>query len=232
MAIARRPVGDGADVARSSVCALADSRAPVMRQLVPSQLALDSWDGSCWVGVVPFRMSGVRGRGLPAIPGVSRFPELNVRTYVTYGGKPGVYFFSLDAASQLAVRTARTLYHLPYFHASMRAERLREATLYSSFRDGGEAKFRARYTPIAAVELRRPGTIEHWLSERYCLYTVHKKIVYRGDVHHAPWPLQDAEAEIELNTMATPAGLVLPDSIPLLHFARRLDVTIWPLQRV
>ena len=202
-----------------------------MRKLVPAQLELDTWDGSSWVGVVPFWMSGVRGRGLPALPGASQFPELNVRTYVTYSGKPGVYFFSLDAASRFAVTAARTLYHLPYFYAKMHAERHGDETLYSSVREKGEAKFCGRYKPIAAVQLRRPGTIEYWLSERYCLYTVHKEVVYRGDVHHERWPLQDAQAEIELNSIATAAGLDLPGSDPLLHFARHLEVAIWPLRR-
>ena len=203
-----------------------------VRTLVPSQLTLDRFDGQCWVGVVPFRMSGVRARGLPAIPGLSRFPELNVRTYVTLGDKPGVYFFSLDAANMPAVRAARAFYHLPYFFADMTAEVAGEEISYSSSRRNGKAEFHGRYRPIAPVRLRERGTIEHWLSERYCLYTVHQGRVYRGEIHHRPWPLQDASAEITANSMAAAADVVLPDTRPLLHFARRLDVMIWPLRRV
>lgn len=202
-----------------------------LRHLIPSQLALETFDGRYWVGVVPFWMSGVRARGVPAIPGVSRFPELNVRTYVTYGGKPGVYFFSLDAASRLAVRTARAVYHLPYFYANMKAESGGEEIVYRSLRHDAAAEFRGRYRPIAPVELRKPGTLEHFLSERYCLYTVHKSEVYRGEIHHVPWPLQDASAHISVNSMASAAGIVLPDANPVLHFAKRLDVLIWPLRR-
>jgi uncharacterized protein YqjF (DUF2071 family) len=201
-----------------------------MRALVPAQLEVDPWQGQCWIGVVPFWMSGVRVRGLLGVPGATRFPELNVRTYVTHGGKPGVYFFSLDAASSLAVKAARTFYHLPYFHAQMRTERRGDEISYSSVRNRGDSEFVARYQPVAPVELRRQGTIEHWLSERYCLYTVHHGVVYRGEVHHEPWPLQDAEAHIERNTMAAAAGFDLPNTSPLLHFARRLDVLIWPLR--
>lgn len=204
----------------------------VMRPLIPSQLALDTFEGQCWVGVVPFWMSGVRGRGMPALPGASCFPELNVRTYVAHGGKPGVYFFSLDAASRLAVWTARTLYHLPYFHANMQSETTGNEIVYRSMRCGAAAEFRARYSPIAPVELRRPGTLEHWLTERYCLYTLHKREVYRGEIHHTPWPLQDASADLRVNTMASAAGVVLPGTPPVLHFAKRLDVVIWPLRRV
>lgn len=203
----------------------------VMRPLVPSQVELDTFDRQAWVGVVPFWMSGVRARGLPAIPGLSRFPELNVRTYVTLGEKPGVYFFSLDAASLPAVRAARALYHLPYFHAQMRSEIVSEQIVYRSVRHDAKAEFRGRYGPCAPVQFGAPGTIEHWLTERYCLYTVHRGEVYRGEIHHQPWLLQDAQAEIEVNSMATAADIALPDSRPLLHFSRRLDVLIWPLRR-
>jgi uncharacterized protein len=202
-----------------------------MRPLIPPQLALDTFDSQCWVGVVPFWMSGVRPRGVPAIPGISRFPELNVRTYVTRGGKPGVYFFSLDAGSRLAVRTARAVYHLPYFYANMKAGAAGDQIVYRSVRHDAAAEFRGRYSPVAPVHPSRPSSLEHWLTERYCLYTVHNGSVNRGEIHHAPWPLQDAAAEIVTNSMATAASIILPDVKPLLHFARRLDVLIWPLRR-
>jgi uncharacterized protein len=203
-----------------------------MQPLVPRELELDLFDGQCWVGVIPFWMSGVRARGTPAIPGVSRFAELNVRTYVRCGDKPGVCFFSLDAANHLAVATARNLYHLPYFFADMKAEVEGGTIIYQSARHGQPVEFRGRYSAIAPVALRQPGSLAHWLTERYCLYTVHRDQVWRGEIHHAPWPLQDAAAQIEVNTMAQAAGVDLPDSQPLLHFAKRLDVLIWPLTRV
>ena len=202
-----------------------------LRPLVPVQLALDTFDGECWVGTVPFRMSGIRGRGLPAVPGLSRFPELNVRTYVAYGGKPGVYFFSLDAANLPAVWAARAFYHLPYFHAAMSCDEEKEAIRYTSRRHHSPAEFRGTYRPISEVRLREKGSIEHWLTERYCLYTVHAGHVYRGEIHHLPWPLQDAEAQIERNSVTAAARIILPRSAPLLHFARRLEVLIWPIRR-
>jgi uncharacterized protein YqjF (DUF2071 family) len=204
----------------------------IMRALVPAQLPLDLFDGQSWLGIVPFWMSGVRGRGLPAIPGLSGFPELNVRTYVTLGQKPGVYFFSLDAANMPAVCAARAFYHLPYFYAIMKTEAAGEEIVYTSSRRAEDAEFRGRYCPCAPVRLRESGTIEHWLTERYCLYTVHRDGVYRGEIHHNPWPLQDATAEITRNSMAAAASITLPHSRPMLHFARRLDVLIWPLRRV
>src|SRR5579863_2508953 len=122
-----------------------------LRPLVPAQLELDPFDGQCWVGVVPFRMSGIRRRGVPALPGVSRFPELNVRTYVSFGGKPGVYFFSLDAANLPAVWAARMFYHLPYFHAEMSCEDRGGTILYWSRRLKSAGEFQGSYCPTADV---------------------------------------------------------------------------------
>jgi uncharacterized protein len=202
-----------------------------LRSLVPLGLPLDTYDGRCWVGVIPFHMSGIHAHGLPPLPGLSRFPELNVRTYVTLDGKPGVYFFSLDAANLPAVWAARRFYRLPYFHARMSATRGEEWITYESHRHRSTAAFHGRYRPIGPVELRRKGTLEHWLSERYCLYVVNAGDVYRGEIHHPPWPLQDAEAEIEANAVASVAGISLPAIPPILHFARELQVLVWALHR-
>jgi len=201
-----------------------------IRPLVPAQLTLDTFDGQCWVGVIPFRMSGIRARHLPPIPSFSAFPELNLRTYVTCQGKPGVFFFSLDAGSRAAVWAARKFYHLPYFHADMSSHEQNGLIRYSSRRITTPAKLRATYKPVAEIRQRKKGTIEHWLTERYCLYTVHQSTVYRCDIHHLPWPLQDAEADLQLNTIAAASQIALPDTPPLLHFAKRLEVLIWPLR--
>ena len=203
----------------------------VIRPLVPKQLPLDVYGGKCWVGVIPFWMSGVRGRGLPPIPGLSRFPELNVRTYVTYGGKHGVYFFSLDAANLPAVWAARISYRLPYFHATMSSREDAGSICYSSQRRRSSAEFKARYKPVGAARLREKESLERFVTERYCLYTTDRERVYRCEIHHLPWPLQNAEAEVERNTMAAAAGIALPESRPVLHFAKHLDVLIWPLRR-
>lgn len=203
-----------------------------LRPLVPPQLPLDTFDGSCWLGVAPFHMSGIHARGLPALPGLSSFPELNVRTYVTLNDKPGVFFFSLDAANRAAVWAARRFYRLPYFKALMSSTNLLDAVVYASRRDPGNAEFRGKYRPIGPVQLRGAGTLEHWLTERYCLYTLNSNSVYRAEIHHPPWPLQDAAAEIEVNTMAPASGITLADRTPLLHFSRRLDVLIWPLRPI
>lgn len=202
-----------------------------LRPLIPAQLPLDTFEGSCWIGVIPFWMSGVRARAMPALPGLSRFPELNVRTYVTYGGKPGVYFFSLDAANLGAVWAARTFYYLPYFHASMTSREQDGRIFYSSTRHRQLAKLQCSYEPTALARVREKSTLEDFLTARYCLYTVHRREVYRCEIHHLPCPLQDAEAEFQLNTMADAVHITLPNSAPLLHFSKLLEVLIWPLRR-
>lgn len=202
-----------------------------LRHLVPTELPLDTFDGRCWIAVAPFHMSGIRGRFMPPIPGTSALPELNVRTYVTYRDKPGVYFFSLDAGSRLAVWGARTFYKLPYFFARMHLQDREGWIEYSSSRVSSAAELRGRYRPVSPVELRAPSSLEHWLTERYCLYTVSGGSVYRSEIHHPQWPLQDAEAEIQANTMVAAAGIALPCAKPLLHVSKKLDVLIWPLKK-
>lgn len=207
-----------------------------LRPLLPRGLELDLFQGGAWLGVVPFRMSATRLRCLPALPFASSFPELNVRTYVRHRDKPGVWFFSLDAASLVAVCTARRFFHLSYFHSRMEALREGEAYYYSCRRrdeGSGIAEFRARYRPVGDIQRSIPGSLEHWLTERYCLYAADRRGgLWRGDIHHEPWPLQAAEVEVELNTMTHPLGFKFPREAPLLHFARRLDVVAWLIQRV
>lgn len=202
-----------------------------LRRLVPAPLPIDTFQGLAWVGVVPFWMSGVRLRGLPALPGLSAFPELNVRTYVVVDGKPGVYFFSLDAGSPLAVLIARAWYRLPYHYAHMRVDRRDDEVRYVSrrVRSGGPvAEFAARYRPTGSPEPAEPGTLAHFLTERYCLYTVSRRgHVFRAEIHHPPWALQPAEATILRNTMAAAAGIELPDAPPLLYFANRQEMVAW-----
>ena len=211
-----------------------------IEKLLPPGLALDRYGGEAWVTVAPFRMSGVRQRFTPAAPWISAFPELNVRTYVKSSSakepKPGVFFFSLDAGNPLAVAMARRSYHLPYFRAQMACRLTDEGIRYSSrrtHRGAAEAEFRAVYRPTGPVYGAEPGSLEQWLIERYCLYSVDRGgRVYRGEIHHRPWPLQPAEAEFERNWVAQAHGIFLPDREPLLHFAKRLDVLAWRIEEV
>ena len=207
-----------------------------MAPLIPPGLEMDTYAGEAWVAVVPFRMSHVRPRRLPAVPWLSYFPELNVRTYVRVADKPGVFFFSLDAGNPIAVAIARTLFHLPYFRADMSCRHGDDGQTihYNSrrtHRHAPPARFAARYRPAGPVYHAQPGSLEHWLIERYCLYSVDRRgRIFRGEIHHRPWPLQPAEAEIDVNSVVRAGGLDLPDRRPLLHFARRLQVVAWAVQ--
>ena len=201
-----------------------------LRAKVPRQFELDLFDGTAWVAVVPFRMTNVAPRAVPSLPWISEFPELNVRTYVRVGGKPGVCFFSLDAGSRPAVWAARSWFNLPYFAASMSVSADGDTIHYHSRRSGdaGGAVLDATYRPSGAPFEPANGSLEHFLTERYCLYHVSRLgAPYRLEIHHPPWTLQRADAEFTRNTMAAAAGLPLPDSMPLLHFSRRQDIVAW-----
>jgi uncharacterized protein YqjF (DUF2071 family) len=205
-----------------------------LRGLVPPDLAIDRFDGTAWLGVIPFRMSGVRLRGLPAFPGAARFPELNVRTYVTHQDKPGVWFFSLDAASRMAVRAARLWFGLPYYLARMRVAGEPGWVEYQSLRrdrHGPPAEFHARYRPAGEPRRTSAGSLEYFLTERYCLYALDRRgRLGRGEIDHIPWPLQPAEAELRVNRMVEPLGLATPAIEPVCHFARDLEVVAWALR--
>jgi uncharacterized protein YqjF (DUF2071 family) len=207
-----------------------------LRPLIPPALGLDTFDGSAWLGITPFYMSGVRPRFLPSVPPLSNFPELNVRTYVTAEDKPGIWFFSLDAGNAAAVRLARATFSLPYFDAQMSCRAYDGEVRYRSVRThqgAPEARFAGRYRPVGEPFNSRPGTLEHFLTERYCLYSAGgRSNVYRGDIHHHPWPLQRAEAEVASLAMTEQIGVTLPKTEPLLHFSRRLDTLAWPPRRI
>ncbi len=203
--------------------------AAVLRERVPPSFELDLFDGQAWIGVVPFHMTNVAPRFVPALPGVSNFPELNVRTYVTLGGKPGVFFFSLDAGSALAVGAAKALLNLPYFAADMSVTPRDGAFHYHSRRHADpHPEFTAVYRSAGDRRAPSPGTLEYFLTERYCLYAVtHRFVAYRLEIHHPPWALESATAEIRCNTMTDAAGIRLPSMAPLLHFSKRQDMVCW-----
>jgi uncharacterized protein YqjF (DUF2071 family) len=194
-------------------------------------MEIEEFDGTAWLGVIPFLMTNMRVRGLPPLPGLSRTLEINVRTYVVVDGKPGVYFFSLDAESLPAVIGARAIYRLNYQHARMRLSREGRRVQYESrriHRGALPAEFRGTYGPNGSPYVPKPGTLEHWLTNRYTLFTAGGRgRIYRGDIHHGPWPLQPAGAEFEHNTMTTQIGITLPAAAPLLHYVECMAVLVW-----
>jgi uncharacterized protein YqjF (DUF2071 family) len=207
---------------------------------LPPELELDAWDGRAWLGIVPFRMSGVRVRAFPPLPGTHAFPELNVRTYVRLRArpddKPGVWFLSLDATSALAVAAARAWFALPYFRARMSCRADGERIVYSHERcdaRGAASALALEYEPTGDAERARRGSFESWATDRYCLYALTRAgRLLRSEIHHAPWPLQPARAAWRANSAAQAHGIALPDCPPHLAFARRIEVAIWAPRRV
>jgi uncharacterized protein len=202
----------------------------VLRDLVPSEFPVDLFDGNAWLGVVPFHMTNVAPRGVPSLPWISEFPELNVRTYVRVSDKPGIYFFSLDAGSGLAVQAAKSLLNLPYFAAEMNVLPNGDTIEYDSQRESPSvaATFSASYGPVGPVFEAIRGSLEYFLTERYCLYNLdHRGAPYRLEIHHPAWQLQPAQAAFTRNTMAEAVGVPLPNVQPLLHFSKRQDMVAW-----
>jgi len=208
-----------------------------LRKLVPEVLGLDLYGDQAWLSITPFWIGSLRPPGIPPVPKLSRFYELNVRTYVTYRDKPGVYFFSLDASNLSAVWGARMFYRLPYWHARMSLQGTREIRyearrLHGPRAAGGMPQFRVVYQPVSPPRAARGGSVEEFLTERYCLYSWNRNKLYRTEIHHLPWPLQEAAVQVELNTMAEPLGLRLPPRPHLAQYSRLLKVLVWAPERL
>jgi len=197
---------------------------------LPRSCPLDLFEGQAWLGIVAFDMSNVAPRFVSALPWLSAFPEINVRTYVRVDDKPGVYFFSLDATNPVAVQVARWVFHLPYHTAAIEVRRNGDAVGYNCRRRAAGGTFEAIYRPVGAAAEAAAGSLEYFLTERYCLYTVGAaNRLMRCDIHHPPWPLQPAAVAIAANTLADAAGISVPPIAPLAHFAKRQDTVNWPL---
>jgi uncharacterized protein YqjF (DUF2071 family) len=213
--------------------------AAALRRLVPEPLTLDTFEGRAFVGLVPFTMHGVRPAGAPALPFLSRFHEVNVRTYVHLEGRePGVLFLSLDAASRLAVIGARMVWKLPYHFAHIElTPSPGGSVLYTSKRlwpGPTPAGCRLVYGPRAGEvpAPAAPGGLEHFLAERYVLYTTARGRLLRGRVHHPPYPLQAGECPALDESLVAATGIARGDAPPLVHCSAGVDVEVFPLEDV
>lgn len=215
----------------------------LLRPYLPARLEVDTFEGQAWLGVVPFTMSHIRPLGLPAVPGLSRLHELNVRTYALLDGVPGVWFLSLDATNALGVWAARTFFHLPYLHADIQLTAQKAGFLAAAVRTHGgaaPAMFRAAWTPGAAQPRARPGSLAYFLTERYRLFTAGPDLarglaggrLWQGRLAHAPWQLRAAELHTWESTLLESHGLPQPPGPPLLYAADATQVTIRSFGRV
>ncbi|HUE83120.1 MAG TPA: DUF2071 domain-containing protein [Pyrinomonadaceae bacterium] len=206
--------------------------AGLLRPLIPPALEIDTYDGSAWIAIVPFTMWDIRPLPpyMPPVPGLAAMHELNVRTYVQIDGEPGVWFFSLDCNSRAAVLAARTFFFLPYYNADIDLKQEGQTIDYTLKRtDSPSAAFSARWEIGAPLPTAEPGSLEFFLTERYCLYSARKEKIYRARIQHQPWPLQRAEVSAFSSTIIEASGLPELTSEPLLHYAEELSVEIWPL---
>lgn len=236
MGVRERP--EGMPIMHQSWCTLLFmhwSLAPeLLRPHVPVSLELDTYDGKAWIGVTPFVVRNLRPPLLPPIPWLSDFNEVNVRTYVHHQGVPGVWFFSLDAERLAAVLAARGLFLLPYRYARMSCREEGERISYLSRRADSRqpATLEATWRKGGVIGEAALGTLEFFLTERYCLYASDTRgRLYRARVHHAPWKLRGAELISLRSTMLEAQGLPTVGGEPLLHYSERQDVSVWPLRK-
>jgi uncharacterized protein YqjF (DUF2071 family) len=206
----------------------------VLKPLIPARLSIDKFYGSAWLTVTPFTLSNVRPIYTPPLPWVSDFHEINVRTYVHFDGDPGVWFFSLDANSTLPVLAARAVYHLPYHDAEIRFENNNGRVDFAMDRSSGQpsAHFDARWSIGNGLSESVPGSLEFFLTERYCLYAEHKGELYRARINHRPWPLQAAALDRYQTDLFQANSLPVPDEDPTVCSGGPVKVEVWPLEKV
>ena len=205
-----------------------------LRSLVPRALSMDTHEGRAYVGIVPFTVTGARPMLMPPLPWVSHFHEINVRTYVHLDGRdPGVWFFSLDASNPVVVAAARALFLLPYHLARMEMDVGPGGIDFRSERKAAVAACAVRYEPMGQARPALVGSLEHFLAERYFLYTAAKGRLWQGHVHHTPYPLQPASADLRSESLVAAAGIARPEGPPpLVHFAKEVNVEIFGLVAV
>jgi uncharacterized protein YqjF (DUF2071 family) len=237
LAPARRPDDRPAGFQRWRTLAFLhwETPAAAVQALLPEGLEVDTFEGRAYVGVVPFTMRDVSPWWSPSVPGVSNFHELNVRTYVHVGGRPGVWFFSLDAESSIAVIAARTGWHLPYFRASMDLSESDGEVRYRSRRlwpGPKPADLDVRYRVGDPLGDAVPGSFEHFLAERYLLFATNGAVLRSGQVHHRPYPLHRAEVIEVRESVVAAAGLPATSGPPHVLWSPGVDVDVFALRPI
>ncbi|MEL4025318.1 DUF2071 domain-containing protein [Lysinibacillus endophyticus] len=198
-------------------------RKEVLEPLIPCELALDTYDGVGWVSIVPYYIRDLRGKGLPPIPGTSEFPGYNLRTYIKGKDKPGIYFFYLGAGNFLAPKLARPFFRLPYMQENLKM-----------WKGVDGIRFEGEQLSCHYVHKKKPfnpkkGSLEEWLLERYCFYTLNKGKIFQCNIVHPSWVIYEANAEFHENSLLSKYKIDPLMYKPILHFSKRAEVKIWPL---
>ncbi|HWK22969.1 MAG TPA: DUF2071 domain-containing protein [Ureibacillus sp.] len=201
----------------------------VLEKLVPRELTLDTFNDTGWITIVPYLTSSMHLRGLPPVPGLATYPGFNIRTYVNVNGKPGVYFFKLIAANYIASYAAKCFFRLPYSYMKINYRRPNDVIVFESEKKSG-IQLLCNYKSLSAAQPTEKGSMEEWLVERYCLYTVNKKgVIYRADILHEPWNLEKAEADFYENTLLSSLNIISETEKPILHYAKKRVIQFWPI---
>jgi len=205
-----------------------------LRPLIPPCLEIDTFHGGAWVGITPFTVRDSHPSFTPPLPWLSSFHEVNVRTYVHLDGVPGVWFFSLDASSEVAVMAARTFYHLPYFSADITIEEEGRRIHYDATRNDPDwpAELTVTWSPSPDVRGAEVGTLEYFWVERYCLFSALENTLYRARIFHQPWPLRDVPLANYKTNLLAPLGLSVPDDKARLLAGGPVRTEIWPVEAV
>ncbi|MFD1707513.1 YqjF family protein [Siminovitchia sediminis] len=204
-----------------------------LRPFIPSALEIDMYERTAWIGIVAFQMKGIYFRGLQSISVVPPFAEMNVRTYVTNNGKPGVFFMTLDVNDWASLNIAKRWYRLPYSPAAITILKSGETFYYKNNRKRSSAEFYGNCTPVPGEYFPEEGTLDHWLTERYCFYTTDNKYnIYCGEIHHLPWPLQKAEITIDRNTLFSQFHLDLSHLQPIANYSKGVESFMWNCKKL
>lgn len=207
-----------------------------LKPYIPAPLKLDTFDSFGWIGIVLFAMDGIYPRGFPFLSLVPKFAEVNVRTYVHYNGKPGVLFMSLDVGDWASLNIAKRWYHLPYSQANVSYQQKHHVFHFEGRRkeqNNIPVLLRGSFTPHSEIFFPKEGRIDHWVTERYCLYSTDKRgNLFRGEIHHPPWPLQKADVDIIENTLFTPFQLDMEGEKPLSHYSKGVDTVFWNIKKI
>lgn len=203
-----------------------------LQSMLPSPLEVDTFDGKAWIGIVPFEMTHIRFKGLPSVPFASRLLELNVRTYVKYGGQRGVYFFSLDASHKAGVSIARNVFHLPYYRAKMgKKSDGKQISFWSTrtHKKADKAEYHIVYEPVGKAYETTEGSLDFWLTERDRLFIVRNHNVYQGKIKHDKWPLQKVDVAVLRDTLSHPFHY---HESTITHFSKSVTTYLWPFEKI
>ncbi|WP_010651685.1 YqjF family protein [Oceanobacillus massiliensis] len=205
-----------------------------LRPFIPDRLTIDTYHSQAWIGILVFDMESIHFRGLPKLSLTPRFSEVNVRTYVTYNGVPGIYFLSIDVDNWASSKIAKRWYRLPYHDAAIANEPALHTYHYESIRRKQTyLKAEGSVTPISEIYHSEKKSLDYWLTERYRLYTAQKSALYEADIHHKPWPLQKAEANISRNSHLSRLKIdVNPFSPTVVHFSQGVDTLFWNIKKI